>query len=78
MKEFALIAMENELEATEGLARNSDMTYTETEELTFIEKVLIGAGPLAASQVRMFWVKVAGTEEQFNKLVENLKLTRVF
>lgn len=78
MKEFALISMANELKATEELARNSDMTYTETEELTTLEKISIGVALHDALQVKMFWVKVAGTEEQFNKLVENLKLTRVF
>lgn len=78
MKEFALVAMENELEATEELARKSDMTYTETEEMTPLEKALMGADLLTALQVKMFWVKVAGTEEQFDKLVKILKLTRVF
>lgn len=78
MKEFALISMANELKTTEELARNSDMTYTETEELTTLEKIFIGVAPHDALQVKIFWVKVAGTEEQFDTLVENLKLTRVF
>jgi hypothetical protein len=74
-KQFGIFTLENELEETVKRAKESDMEYIRTEELSQQNRLLLGI-PVFAPKI--YNVIVAGESKQFDKLVGNQELTRVF
>lgn len=77
MKEFGIFAMNEELERTEQIAKESVMEYVRTEKLSSLERMLLGVSFAAPD---MYRVIVSGTEDQFDELVKNdqQEMTRVW